>query len=158
MINMDVVYMDMEMHTIHLQSQLDTLLQKFDWTDAFVREAFVLSPSYVTEDEGGIVAYHIPATVRILVSFPDKAHPGLELYLHEVDSLFLDFQLDLEPTGVVNEIDGSIRMHLYGNEQAYFQARSLRYRVLDESSWGWKVRYGIYNLFDEGGVPLDIPE
>jgi hypothetical protein len=145
---------NMKLRTVRLQSQLDDLLYKLDWSHAFIREVFILSPSYVTGEELTVVAPDAKPTIKLMISCQDKIYPGIELVLEEVEDIYLSFQTDLEPIGTVNERDGSVRLRLYEQESTCFQAKSLSYALLDERSWGWKVRYGTDKLFDKGGVSI----
>jgi hypothetical protein len=136
--------------TIQSQDQLEQLLKMFDWTDAFVREVHIVSPSYVNKvDSLGIMAADSSPTMRLLVTFPDEASPGLELTFEEVETVELVFRMDLNPIGNV-ERDGRVSLclclyderKLAGLAPPVIRAKTLRYTLLDQECWGPQPRYG----------------
>ena len=86
---------------ISSQAELDAVLSRFPWHDSFIREAHMLSPSYILTPERRLVAPDSLWGFRLLVCSADIHHPGLEFIFEEVDQIALSAMVDLEPHGVV---------------------------------------------------------
>lgn len=134
------------------QSDLDKIISDFPWHDSFVREAHVLSPSYVKRDGSGVVAFNSPWLFRVLVSSLDSNNPGIEFIFKDTDRVVLTSFVDLSPCGKVSE--NKIEMTFTDSDSTPILARGLEVNILDSSSWGYKTQYCVFDMFDEGGFYL----
>lgn len=136
------------------QAQLEELIKNFDWAHAFVREVYVLTPSYVEPESLGVVAPDSKASMKLTIFFQDEEFPGLELIFEEVQEIKVSFQVGLNPVGMLERGVG-VKMNLNGSQYEAIEAKKLSYSYLDKSSWGWKTKYGMYNLFDKSGISIE---
>jgi hypothetical protein len=90
-----------QMHKVQSQAELDELLSRFDWSHGFVREAVIVSRSYIRPDDGHVweVAAESTPCMKLLFTFPDPDNPGQEVLFEDVESLALRFRTDLDPVG-----------------------------------------------------------
>lgn len=131
---------------------MEALMGLLSVEDAFLREVQLVSPTYVREADGEVrmVAAESRAGMRMLVSAPDRTSPGVELFFEEVEEVTLRFSVDLQPEGRVQRD----RIELSLSPGARVVARRASFRAVGVESWGRDVRYGVANLFDEGGFPV----
>jgi hypothetical protein len=134
----------MQIQWIRSQVQLDQLLERFDWSHGFVREAYLVSPTYVDGGCLGTVAPESSAALLLLFTFPDRQAPGLELVFEGVVQTSLAFRVDLDPVGVVDPDSGSVEIRL--SEDTSIRAAALKYILLGEECWGDQLRYGKADL------------
>jgi hypothetical protein len=136
------------------QSELDMVLTSFPWHDAFVKEAHVLSPSYVAKSGAHVVAPNSLWTFRLLVCSSERTKPAIEFSFEETDQIILSSLVELQPHGIVNS-DG-VEIFMSTSDLRPIRAKRVWYRYLEAGTvWGWQSHYGTENLFDEGGFRLD---
>jgi hypothetical protein len=129
------------MRLIETQRDMDEMLEFFLWEDAFIREAHVLSMSYVRDkvSDVSVVAPDVAPQLRVLVCAPDRRTPALELVFDGADNVMLPFCVDLEPKGVVSRdrVEFSFSPVVWP-----IIAEQLHYELLDTSAWEDRLRYG----------------
>lgn len=129
------------MRQIETQGDLNELLASFSWEDAFIREAHVLSPSYVRDriTAVSVVAPDSAPGLRVLVCAPDRRTPALELLFDGVEDVVLPFRVDLEPRGVV--LRGRVEFSFSPTARAII-AQSVRCEAVGIEAWEERLRYG----------------
>ncbi|HEY3353548.1 MAG TPA: hypothetical protein VGQ83_09885 [Polyangia bacterium] len=119
--------------------QFREMLARIDWSDGFVREMYLASPSYVLPDLS-IVEYAARPHLVALISVADPEVPGLELLFRGVEELWLP--LDAEYAPRVDLRRDSVEFCFQGEEQGYhIRARELWYRAVERDTWGDRLRY-----------------
>lgn len=144
---------------LETQEQLDSLATRFgNDDDYFIREAHILSPSYVTSDGKFTVAPDSIGAVRLLISTQEEDRPGLEMLFHGVKEFRVDFRMPFALCGTVvrSHINDSLEITVCFAESGHSRvvAGSCFFQELGVDSWGYKLRYGHENLFDEGGIAI----
>ncbi|HEY3357206.1 MAG TPA: hypothetical protein VGQ83_28410 [Polyangia bacterium] len=76
--------------------QFREILARIDWSDGFVRELYLASPSYVCPDLS-VVEYAASPDLIMLVSVADPDVPGLELLFRGVAELCLPLGSEYAP-------------------------------------------------------------
>ena len=138
---------------IRNQVDLDAELSRFIWHDSFIREAHLLSPSYVVTGKRTVVAPDSLWGFRLLVCSADAEYPGIEFVFEEVEQIALSAMVDVEPYGVFGT-DG-IDLFLTEGDQTPIRAKRLRIRHLKADVWGVSARYSDDSLFDESGFSVE---
>lgn len=136
------------MKKISSQKDIDDLLAFPIWEDAFIREWYLLSPTYVCEDQSIVAPYALPS-MKMIVCSSDSTFPGLELFFEDLKGLSCFFDLELDPEASYSEC--IIWFYINGMKFPPLEAKNLYYKVLSEDSWGWKTSCGRENFFDQGG-------
>lgn len=131
------------------QKDLDTFLAMPNWEDAFIREWYLLSPTYICPYNQATVAPDAAPMVRVLICTSEITYPGIELFFEEVEEIYLSCRSDLNPVG--NFRYENIAFSFHGTDTPGIQAKALYYRILGKDCWGWKIQYGVENVFDESG-------
>lgn len=134
---------------IKINSQLDLnlLFELPYWEDAFVREWYLLSPSYI--DNQKTIAPDCAPSMFVLICTYDLTYPCIELFFEEVEKISFSCNCDLHPVATFK--NNQISFSFSESEISDIQSKYLHYRILDQSSLGWKTRYGNNNIFDSGG-------
>jgi hypothetical protein len=139
--------------TISSQQQLDQLIARFDWSHAFVREAYLVSPSFVIaqgERRRWTVRADALPSMKFLITSDSERHPALELFFIEVEDMGVWFGGgELAPSATCSE--RGIVWQFHKDLERLIRAAYLRYAFLDEAAWGNKLRYGWENFFDDAG-------
>lgn len=138
------------MNKINSQVDLDNFIACLDWADAFVRECYLESPTYVSSKTGGVVAVDAAPALKMLICTQDRDSPGVELVFTDLIRFSFTFGVDLEPLGFYKY--DSICMSFSGHEYDMIECKSMYYKKIDTESWGHKVKYGQKILHDEGGL------
>ena len=73
---------------IDSQKDLDNLLLFPNWEDSFVREWYLLSPSYIHLNKQAIVSPDAAPIMRVLICTPEIKCPGIELFFEEVEEVY----------------------------------------------------------------------
>ena len=120
---------------IESQRDLETLINAFDWHDAFIREAHLASPSFRTE--GGTAAAEIPPCVRVLIASGIDSNPALEILFDETHHLNVP-HTDLEPHGEYR--DWKCYWSFDSGRESTHCGR-MRYRYLENSCVEHGLRY-----------------
>lgn len=136
------------MKKISSQEDLEELLSLEIWQDAFIREMYMLSPSYSTN--GNIIAY---GAVPILLIFIQSPNSSMELIFHEVEACSFFFRSDLIPGG--RFYASYISFSFSEESEEDINAKYLFYKILDENSHGKILKYGIKDYFDESGFRIN---
>lgn len=140
---------------IENQNQLISLCQTIDWDDAFIREAYIISPSYKTEDGLSLIAFGSTPDIRMLVITPhDKNSAGIEFILQGVSEIRFDFQIPFHLSGKVNSYNTNIEMVFDESQTRNIRAEKAFYVLHNMDINGWKQRYGLENPFSERGNRL----
>jgi len=139
---------------VNNQIELDAELADFPWHDSFVREAHVLSPSYVIPSSRGVAAPDSKWLLRLVICSQEEQHPGLEFVFEGVDEITLSSRVDLSPHGTVR--DGEVVMFMTTFDTTPIRAERLRLERLGIEAWGLKTRYCEVNQFDDGGFPIEV--
>ena len=138
---------------INSQYDFDTFLNLPYWEDAFLREWYLLSPSYILPKDLVTVASDSAPSMFILICTTDPAYPCIELFFENVEEIHLSCRGDLNPTARFQ--NNGVSFSFRGEETSDIVAQFIYYRILDEDYLGWKVRYGKI-FFDPSGF-LDMP-
>lgn len=136
------------MKKISSQNEINDLIKNINWEEAFLREWYLISPSYCLDDQS-IVASNAVPSMKILICTPELVCPGIELTFEDVENVFFASQIDLNPLAVFQK--DCISFSFNGDRYPYIIAKSLYYKFLTTDCWGWKTRYGMENLYDESG-------
>lgn len=134
---------------INSQKDLEILLSLPNWEEAFIREWYLLSPSYIDPDNQGTVAPDSAPMMYVLICTSELNCPGIELLFIEVEQIYFAGVCALNPRARFR--NDHVLFSFYGEGVSDIQSASLYYRILGKDCWGWNVRYGIKNIFDEGG-------
>jgi hypothetical protein len=134
---------------INSQQDLDALLALLNWEDAFLREWYMLSPSYINPYKQEIIAPDSAPMMFILICTLDSTYPCIELFFEEVEEIYFSCRNDLNP--VASYQNDRILFSFHGDESSDIQSKFLYYRILGNDDLGWKVRYGKKNIFDSSG-------
>lgn len=136
---------------IENQNQLNDLCQSINWDEAFIRETYMVSPTYHTGD-GSLVAFGSTPDIRILVITPhDKNNAGIEFILHSVHEIMLDFEVEFHLSGKVNFHNTNIELGFNEVRTKGVRAERAFYILHNTEINGWKLRYGLENPFSETG-------
>src|SRR5262245_56430802 len=98
----------MQRTCIENERQAEELIRRVDWPHAFIREMYLVSPSFVIAATRATAAPDALPTLCVLVVAADESLPGCELMFVEVEQLALWFQGELVP-GIEFEKDGHIK-------------------------------------------------
>lgn len=141
--------MPLSMNKILIESQDDfaSLSASVSWEDAFIKESFALTPSYLTEDS--IVAPDAKLWVKVLICTPESEYMGIEFLFEEVEEFYLPSAMDLEPE--VSLCSSFTDFKFLSSDSKCIRAKRILYRFRGEEyfTYGTKV---CGNYFDEGGV------
>jgi hypothetical protein len=138
---------------INSQEELDIFLAIPNWEESFIREWYLLSPSYILPNNEATIAPDGGVIMRILICTTEPECPGVELFFEDVEEIYLSCRTDLNPVG--NFRNDGISFSFHGAEAPDISCKSLYYRILDKSCWGWKIQYGRENVFDKSGFLID---
>lgn len=133
---------------INSQQEINVLLALPDWEDAFLRECYLLSPSYI-DTNANTVAPNANPVMYMLICTLDPKYPAIELFFEDVEDLYFSSRTEINP--VVNFQQNHILFSYYEKKSADIKCKSLYYRFLDQQILGHKIHYGKKNIFDEGG-------
>ncbi|MDY7107404.1 MAG: hypothetical protein SYC29_02090 [Planctomycetota bacterium] len=122
------------MNELCTQSEMDRLLKRIDWDDAFVKEIYFCSPTELGEDKGSLRRAETPGTLVVLVFTPNDANIGIELRFHGVTHIGLDVHSELEPAADVRQWKVSFWLDRELHADAVIEARSCEYRGLDREA------------------------
>ena len=125
------------------------VLDVVDWSQSFIREISLVSPSYVLPDGHATVAPDCLPSARVFISSLSEDVPGIELLFIEVEDFFVWFGGDLNPN--VEEFYNSVKWEFNDSITTPITCKSLYYRFLDSGSWGKNLRYGWEDVYDTGG-------
>lgn len=136
-----------ELRLIETQEDLNNLLASTDWEGAFVREAYVLSPSYLTKIDENTVAPDAEPDLWLLVILPEnKNAKGIEFNFRRMSMLNLDYRSPLSLWGKVSSYNHSVEFGFQKQivcisaEECFFKFLSI------EESTGASHRYGSYKF------------
>lgn len=137
------------MKKIDSQEDLDVFVSIPDWADAFVRECYILSPSYIYSISTGVFAPDALPTLKVLICTQDIECPGIELMFVEIENIVLIFNCDMCPNGKYhnNHLDFSFSQAT----GSAFRCKEMYYRILDQKCWDTTIRYGKENFYTEEG-------
>jgi hypothetical protein len=129
---------------------MDDFIATIDWEEAFIREMYVQSRSYVIAEPRGVFAAESAAAAIVLITSPNPVCPGVELLFEEVVDVSLPIGVDLMPRG---RIDSRHVSFCFNADQSLtgIRAAYLSYRLVDQLYWGPKVSHGARSLFDAHG-------
>jgi hypothetical protein len=130
----------MKWQPLSSRSAIDEFLRRVDWAHAFIREAYLLSPSYIRTEDMGTVAPDALPTIVILITIPDECTPGVEIVFEKVKEVCLWFEGELDPQ--VNLRHDVIEWRFNKTiDKSLLCAASARVRFHDRTSWGNNKRY-----------------
>lgn len=134
---------------IKSQQDLETLLTLPTWEEAFLREWYLLSPGYINPINQEVIASDSPPMMLMLICTQQPSCPCIELLFEGVEEIYFSCRNDLNP--IASFHNGYILFSFHEGDVPDIQSRCLYYQILETDCWGWQVRYGIKNLFDQGG-------
>jgi hypothetical protein len=118
------------------------------WDDAFVREIYMLSPSYVDFDGSLVDNNYLNVLILIFFAHGDKSCIGIELFLKNVEYFDLSLYgcfLNEEPDLVSLSSFKTIFELKLGS--SLIKTNGLKYRFIDESYLGDRLEYGKKNFY-----------
>jgi hypothetical protein len=134
---------------INSQNDLDRLLAEPYWEDAFLREFYLLSPSYIDPIDSNWIAPDAAPMMLMLICFVENICPGIELLFKDVEDIYFSCRTDLNPKARFNE--EIISFYFFGEHFPDIRCKEMYYQFLSQECWNWKVRYGKKNYFDVSG-------
>ncbi len=134
---------------INSQKELDAFLAIPNWEEAFIREWYLLSPSYVCPYNQAVIAPDAAPIMRILVCTSEISCPGIELFFVDIEEIYLSCRNDLNPIGSFRS--DCISFSFHDIDAPDIVSKFLYYRLLDNDCWNWKIQYGKENVFDKKG-------
>lgn len=137
------------MKKINSQEDFDQFVSIPDWADAFVRECYLLSPSFINTENQGLFAPNYPPTMKVLICIQDIDYPGIELLFVEVEDIILPFNRELDPFGKCYK--NYLEFSFIERESYVFRCKEIHYKMLDQACWGKKIRYGNESFYTEEG-------
>ena len=139
---------------IESQSALDEILGDTDWDHTFIREAHLVSPSYIDVATGATYAPDMLPHFYVLICSCPSSPVALEFQFWNVEYVNIPCQQDVLPSGKVHH--NYIEFWFLPPWKAWSTpdliARQLRISVLGREAHGWHLRYGKTNPFDEYGM------
>lgn len=118
-----------ELRPIDTPDAAQKFVTAFDWEDAFLREACLTSPSFVTET-GGIANFASPPDLRLEIHLPSATAAKIEVVFDEVDTFELPITCELDP--VVQFQGNRVVLLLNGDVDRRIRALHARFRVLPQ--------------------------
>jgi len=140
------------MQRISSQKELNELLADINSAGGLLREAHLLSSSYLIEDDGKVYSTSGQGgdLLRILLTLCESENGAVELVLEGVSQSNIPSGLELHMHGEVNDFQASIR---FGLEPAdgFVNAKKVYFRYHDRSVWGERPYYAKTSPLDEEG-------
>lgn len=138
---------------IKTQTDLDELVGTIDWEEAFIREMYVVSPSYIQEGVGWIAPGALPV-IKMLIILPEPA-TGIELVFEETSHIEAYFEQEVRLSGRVNPANANVEIYLCDvsgqSKRVDIAARAMHYRLLNDDARGSQQRYGWQDVFNPDG-------
>ncbi len=133
--------------TVEKKSQsAEKLIYVIGDSHSFIRECYILSPSYIESQGLGTVAPDCLPCGKVLVSIPSEECPGVELLFGEISEFNIFFDGDFEPK--INFVDRKIETS-FGLDFNPIVSKTLFYRLLDTETFGNTLRYGKNDINNE---------
>lgn len=136
--------------SIETQEDLNLLINKLDWEDAFIREMYLVSPSYISKG-GGFHGVYADPDIKMVIVCPEGEERGVEFRLEDVSRFkLLGGQSPLSMSGNVIFHNSNVQLYLYeaiGAEPDII-ARKLHYRFLGKLAEGFDLHYGWEDFFN----------
>ena len=133
------------------QIEIDYLIYKTNWTNAFVREAYAVSPSYLKSNAEKVAPHALPG-LFLLISLPKNTEQGIEFFFETVSSFSCAFVDHLRPAVQLQK--GDVRFSFANQQKVDIRAKALSYAYLNKRYKGWPTRYGYQQTFDKSGMLL----
>lgn len=132
---------------IETQEELDQLILSIDWEEAFVRETYVVSSSYIIKSDNSVVAPHSKPDLWLLILTPENiGSKGIELNFRGVGKLGFYFARPIKLVGNVSKYNTSIDIGFHG-KLGDVLADECSYRLLDkDDKLGGNHLYGNYKF------------
>jgi hypothetical protein len=134
------------------QADASELIGRFAWSCGFVREMYLVSPSYVMADSGATVNADALPSLKTLIATADETTPGVELLFVRLISLEIWFGGDLAPSVTIKPNRVEWRFHQSGPSPRTVVSELLYYRWLDRSCWGKELHYGWQQFYTDNGT------
>jgi hypothetical protein len=132
--------------------QANSRLAAVDWHHAYVREFYILSPSYPDTSTRMQIADG-PPDARLSILTPAAEIGGVSFYLRFVETVNVSFWLELTP--MLEIVEDKVILKFTEFDHWQIRAKTIKLTFLtQEECWGWKTLYG-ENLFDKNGYPAD---
>ncbi len=128
--------------------EANNVLADIDWPHSFIREAHIVSPSYILPDSLGTVAPDYLPSARVFISSASRKIPGLELLFVETEEFSAWFNGELEPD--ISIFEDRVKWKFY-KFHASIVSKRLYYRFLEVNSWGRNLHYGWEDVYSEKG-------
>lgn len=137
------------MNKLSTQAQLEDLISRYDDEHCFIREAHIISPTYIQKDTKATIAPESRFGLRVFICSPDEELPGLEFVFFEVEQFRVE---SCQPFRLWGNLSGSsITMGFLRDERPSVVAGICLFKEMGVDCWGAVLKYGYENLFDEGG-------
>jgi hypothetical protein len=135
---------------INNENELKELLEKTDWHDSFIREAYIQSPSYISDDLY-MIAPDEKWSMKIIVILRDQSFSAIEFLLEGIERISLTSNVDVNPVGKIDNNQVFLHMNKYSSP---IVAQKIYYSFLDKNANGYNNYYCYDNLFGEDGLPM----
>lgn len=130
--------------------KIDVLLSEIKWHHAFIRELYLISPSYyLLEEKITIAPYSLP-DVSILIYTGDSSCRYIELILKETKQFYLPCFIDIMPSVKFNKDDVEIKFS--ENDIQKSIVKDIILKLLRDDEGGHNLRYGYKNPFQKSGM------
>ena len=125
---------------INSQEDLDIFISHFYWQDAFVREIYAISPSYINDQDRSMFAPDALPNMKILICSQSSECPGVEMLFNEIEAISLPFGTEINPSGSFN--NDFIEFSFTEIVLSHIRCKQIYYKTLDQACWGDKLFYG----------------
>jgi hypothetical protein len=117
----------MQYKRIMTKQDADFFVNNFFWNDAFLREMYVLTPSFFSKDKFQINPNIYPNIGMIFLT-SDNTFSGIEIVLNQVKNIYINFEYIFKPKIIVeHEIKFSLNDGL-----EYIYAKEMLFRQMDQ--------------------------
>lgn len=146
------------MQEIRTREEFVDFASRIDWTDAFVRECYAVSTSFLfrsKSDSKVLQACGLGGfTVRVLVMLGvDKHVAAVEFLFEKVGHIVVAPGIEIEPACTIDTWEKTVFFTSCRNY--YISGHRLSYELLDENSWGPDLKYGSH-VPDENAIPATV--
>ena len=134
---------------IEVDEQISDFLNSLEWSETFIREVHLISPSYVNTT-GATVAPNCLPCLRILLSTTGRASRLIEMLFVEVAEFGAWLEGELKPKMSIESGRVVCRFHQQFDSQIV--SREVRFREVLEITERYLPLYGWEDVFDKGGM------
>lgn len=142
------------MREIRTQDDFETLVSQINWTDAFLRECYIVSPAFLLRDKTDSKVLQTSGsgglTVRMLVLLgSDRNTASVEFVFEQVGQISVTAGMQMDLSCAIDTWQKTV--YFTRDQRQYITGRCLWYELLDEKTWGPRLRYGSH-MPDENAI------